>query len=171
PVNINTGSGDRPTKRSGEGWDDELPLGGPGFGPKVEFGMYDDKPPEQELQYIGDLLKQTDYIFIASNRLYGSLDNLPWRYPVQNKFYELLFGCKPGFGDVNACQGKLGFEHVYVGQVTPSLFGINFDDQTADESFTVYDHPRVDVFKKTNDLTDEQLQMLFSAALNRPGGA
>src|SRR5207249_11832108 len=99
-------------------------------------------------------LKQTDYYFVASNRIYGSIRHLPWRYAMQDKFYELLY------------QGKLGFEHVYGGgtvagdQVVPHLFGIKFNDQSADESFTVYDHPRVDVFKKTSDLSDDSLRML-----------
>ena len=47
-------------------------------------------------------------------------------------------------------------------------FKIN--DQLADESFTVYDHPRVDIFKKVSTLTDDQLHTLFATALDRPLG-
>jgi YYY domain-containing protein len=144
--------------RSSEGWDDALPLwGGERYG-HVAFNLYDDRPPEQEFEYIKDLLRQTDYIFLASNRLYGSIPKLPWRYPVQTKFYELLFA------------GKLGFEKAYTAHVTPELFGMRFDDQSADESFTVYDHPRVDIFRKVSNLSDDQLRTMFSTALNRPPG-
>ncbi len=143
---------------SSEGWDDALPLWqGERYG-HVTFNMYDDHPPEEEFQYLKGLLAQTDYIILASNRLYGSLPKLPWRYQVQVKFYELLFA------------GKLGYEKVYTAHVTPELLGMRFDDQSADESFTVYDHPRVDVFKKVSNLTDDQLRILFSDTLTRPPG-
>ncbi|MDQ3928310.1 MAG: DUF2298 domain-containing protein, partial [Chloroflexota bacterium] len=158
-------------KHSSEGWDDALPLSLPPkkkgepprdgsiYGELVQYNLYDDHPVEDELNYIKGLLRQTDYIFLASNRLYGSIPRLPWRYPVQIKFYELLF------------QEKLGFKSVHTTLVTPELMGIRFDDQSADESFTVYDHPRVDIFKKVADLTDDELRTLFSTALNRPPGS
>ncbi|MFL5734040.1 MAG: DUF2298 domain-containing protein [Chloroflexia bacterium] len=171
PTTIQAAGADRPAIGSKEGWDDELPLGVPpkegepprqvgALGPKTEFGLYDDRPGDAELQYIQEQLSKTDYIYIASNRIYGSIRHLPWRYPVQDKFYELLY------------EGKLGFELVHTQMVTPQLLGINFPDQTADESFTVYDHPRVDVFKKNTDVTADQLHILFQSALTavtRPG--
>jgi YYY domain-containing protein len=179
PPTITVGGVERQTKRSGESWDDELPLGiaaedgkplreGGMYGGSVSFGLYDDRPPDQELEYLKGLMAQTDYIFLASNRIYDSVDNLPWRYPVQIKFYELLFAEKLGFEHL-CDNGQAECKHTT--QVTPELLGIKFDDQGADESFTVYDHPAVDVFRKTSDLTDEQLRILFSTALNRPGGA
>lgn len=148
---------------SKEGWDDTLPLGVRGaparqYAGHVEFNLYDDKPPEQEFNYIKGLLAETDYIILASNRLYGSIPRLPWRYPVQTRFYELLF------------EGKLGFVKVHTQHETPELLGIRFDDQLADESFTVYDHPRVDIFRKVNVPTDDQLKSYFSPALDRPLG-
>jgi YYY domain-containing protein len=148
---------------SEEIWDDRLPLDVKGAPPRqykghVQFNLYDDQPPEQEFNYIKGLLGQADYIILASNRLYGSIPRLPWRYPVQTRFYELLF------------EGKLGFVKVHTQHEAPELLGIRFDDQLADESFTVYDHPRVDVFRKVNVPTDDQLKSYFSPALNRPLG-
>ncbi len=163
-------------KHSIEAWDDELPLGlpaekaTPGHPAKpprgngehypgpVQFDLYGDHPADEELNYIKGQMAQTDYIILASNRIYGSVSRLPWRYPVQTKFYELLFA------------GKLGFQPAHTEMVTPELLGIKFNDQSADESFTVYDHPRVDIFKKVSTLTDDQLHTLFSPALNRPAG-
>ena len=83
---------------SSEGWDDQLPLGlstTPGEKPRnfgdrgyrnVSFNLYDDRAPDEELAYLTDLFKQTDYIVLSSNRLYGSIPRLPWRYPVQIAF-------------------------------------------------------------------------------------
>jgi YYY domain-containing protein len=148
-------------KISSEVWDDRMPLGVPGAANRsygeVSMGLYDDRPPDAAFDYIKTQLAETDYIALASNRLYDSVDNLPWRYPVVMRYYDLLF------------DEKLGFEKVHTSQVTPELLGIKFDDQGADESFTVYDHPRVDVFKKVTQLTDEQLRNLFSPALVRGG--
>lgn len=158
------------TSHTHEGWDDTLPLALPAqngkparngsiYGQDIQFNLYDDRPAQEELNYIKGVLAQTDYIYIASNRLYGSIPRLPWRYPVQIQFYNLLYG------------GKLGYQLVHTSLVTPQIFGINIDDQSADESFTVYDHPRVDIFKKVSNLTDAQYSVLFSTALNRPAEA
>ena len=142
---------------SHEGWDDELP-GLQGFtgGEPHTFNLYDDRALEDEFTYLKELMGRTDIIAITSNRLYGSIPRMPWRYPVQTKFYQLLFA------------GKLGYEKVHTEQIMPEIFGIKFDDQKADESFTVYDHPRVDIFQKKTTLTDDQLRLLFSQALNFP---
>jgi YYY domain-containing protein len=179
PTTITDNGQERKVRLSGEVWDDSLPLSRPPdpntgkpfrdqglYGLAVSYGMYDDHPPaDQELEYIKNLVRDTDYFISASNRIYGSIDNEPWRYQVQILFYRLLF------------QNKLGFEHLcsdgtgncqHTVQISPALFGINFDDQSADESFTVYDHPAVDVFKKTSNLSDEQWRILFSSALNEP---
>ncbi len=153
--------------RSLEGWDDELPLSlpplsglprdiGSHYPGAVSFSLYDYRPPQEEFDLIKGYLGQVDYVIESSNRLYSSIPRLPWAYPVQSKYYELLYA------------EKLGFVKVHTTQVSPELFGIQFNDQPADESFTVYDHPRVDIFKKVSTLTDDQLRSLFSTALNRP---
>jgi YYY domain-containing protein len=144
--------------RTSEAWDRGLPNDGndcPGC-QNVELDIYGDQPPDVKFDYFKEQLAKVDYIFIASNRLYGSIARMPWRYPVHILFYDLLYA------------GKLGYQRVHTALVTPEIFGIRFDDQSADESFTVYDHPRVDIFQKTSNLTDDQLQTLFQPALNRP---
>jgi len=46
--------------------------------------------------------------------------------------------------------GKLGFKKVaeFTQYPTIPFLNIEIDDQKADESFTVYDHPKVMIFKK-----------------------
>lgn len=150
-----------------EVWDDALPLlvaGVPTYGcirlsptnPSQCTGLDfypDEGSGEARLQYIARALNQSDYIVESSNRLYGSIPKLPWRYPVTIRYYDLLFG------------GALGFAKVYDETVSPHLGPWQIRDQGADESFTVYDHPRVTIFQKTRALTVDDLRPLFADVL------
>ena len=60
------------------------------------------------------------------------------------RYYDLLF------------QGELGFELVQEFPSRPRLGPVEFNDDDADESFTVYDHPKPIVFKKVATLTDAE---------------
>ncbi len=149
-----------------EVWDDPLPLSVPGV-PGYEcvrlgadpnactgLDLYPDEGSgEARLQYIARALAQSDAIVESSNRLYGSIPKLPWRYPVTIRYYDLLFA------------GKLGFTKVYDETVSPHLGPWQIRDQRADESFTVYDHPRVTIFRKTETLSVAQLRPLFADVL------
>ncbi len=54
-------------------------------------------------------------------------------------------------GSADTYAGRLGYELEAVYQSNPNIFGIQFNSQFAEEAFTVYDHPKVMVFKKTAD--------------------
>jgi 4-amino-4-deoxy-L-arabinose transferase-like glycosyltransferase len=148
---------------SAEGWDDRLPLPLPGQPipayRAVTYNLYDDRSSPAEFAYLQDLLAQTDVLVLSSNRLYKSIPRLPWRYPVQIRFYELLFA------------GQLGFTLAHTEVVYPMLGPWTINDDAADESFTVYDHPKVLIFRKTRDLAPAELQALFADAVARPSVA
>jgi YYY domain-containing protein len=135
-----------------EHWDDELPkpLKGepyPGYRHLV-LPLYEEDTAEK-FAIVKETLRQADYIVIASNRLYRSIPRLPYRYPMTIRYYELLFA------------GKLGFEKVAEFSSYPRLGPWVIPDDEADESFTVYDHPKPMVFKKVRDLTDEEWEKLL----------
>ena len=98
-------------------------------------------------------------LVLSSNRLYASIPRLPWRYPVQIRYYQLLFA------------GQLGFTPVYTATSYPTLGPWTIVDDSADESFTVYDHPKVLIFRKTRVLSDAELRALFADALGQPAVA
>lgn len=125
-----------------EHWDDALPLRIDGKDPfggmytGVEMQWYAEDRPEK-LQQALNWLDEADYIILSSNRLYDSIPRLPTRYPMTVNYYQALF------------DGRLGFERVAEFTSYPQLFGIEIPDQGAEEAFSVYDHPRVQIFKKT----------------------
>lgn len=123
------------------------------YGEPVFLDLYAYGEPDEMFDYLKERIARTDYIIVASTRVWRALPHKPERYAVYLRYYELLFG------------GKLGFEKVHTTHVTPSLFGVSIDDQPADETFTVFDHPKVEIYKRVQTLTDEQLQELFAPAL------
>ena len=132
-----------------EAWDDALPLRIDGKNPfggiykGLDLNWYDEDTHQKLTQAI-EKLNETDYIIITSNRAYDSIPRLPMRYPMTIKYYNELF------------RGNLGFEKVAEFTSYPSIFGIEIPDQSAEEVFTVYDHPRVQIFKKTEDYSGKK---------------
>jgi hypothetical protein len=102
----------------------------------VEMGNYEDDNPDK-LNRMVENLTQANYVILSSNRLYDSIPRLPVRYPMTSRYYQLLFS------------GQLGFERVQDFTSYPTFLGIQIPDQGAEESFSVYDHPRVQIFQKT----------------------
>lgn len=128
-----------------EHWDDPVPLSGANKYKILTLPMYDSESVDK-WKNINNVLAQTDYIVIASNRLYTPLikltdcKSLPVGkcYRETAEYYGKLF------------DGSLGFEKIAQFTVLPTvpLLDIHIDDQSADESFTVYDHPKVMIFQK-----------------------
>lgn len=138
-----------------EHWDDSLPLridGKDGFRDwytGVSMNNYDHYSPEK-VDMIVNNLSQTDYVILSSNRLYDSVTRMPLRYPVVTRYYDLLF------------EGKLGFRKIAEFTSYPQLFGFELPDQSADESFSVYDHPKVTIFAKTAEFDAEEVRRLLT---------
>lgn len=148
-------------------WDDALPLFMYGYNPfdlyeglypsELNFQIYWDDNTEKFSRFI-EALDQADYFFITSNRQWGSTTQIPERYPLTSHFYRELIGCPSD--DIQKCYreavpGKfsenLGFTLVQTFQSNPKIIGLEFNSQYAEEAFTVYDHPKVMIFKKDAD--------------------
>ncbi len=145
-----------------EVWDDSLPLAIDGQAGCYVYNcvglpLYDDDTP-QKAQFLAQTLAKADAVVISSPRLYpDSIPRLPDRYPLSNRYYQLLFG------------GKLGFHLAAVFQNSPNLFGVSFDDSGADESFYVFDHPTVHIFVPDATRPSEaQLEQLLTEGLTLP---
>ena len=156
-------------------WDDGLPLridGYDGYGGIYQgglvFEMYWDDNTEKFLRF-SNTMEQADYIFISSNRQWGTTTRVPERYPLTIAFYRHLLGCPPekeviwcyNTAEVGDSQGDLGFKLVQVFESYPNLSSYTFNDQFAEEAFTVYDHPKVLIFQKTSDYDPQKVSKIL----------
>jgi YYY domain-containing protein len=141
-------------------WDDPVPLslapynvwGAMYQGYELNMAWEDGEDKLARLQYI---LDHADYLTISSNRFYASLPRNPQRYPLSIAYYRALFS------------GELGFELVGDFTSRPNLGPLEFYDDDAEEAWTVYDHPRVFIFRKTEAYSSERTaEILRSVDLN-----
>ncbi|MBF8257483.1 MAG: conserved membrane protein of unknown function [Anaerolineales bacterium] len=165
-------------------WDDGLPLridnrdgyGGLYFGLNQELYWPDDEDADADgrsdkLERIVDTLAEGDYLVITSNRQYGSIARVPARYPLTTAYYRLLFDC-PAPTPVHVCASRaepseranaLGYRLIETFQSNPTLGPLEVNDQTAEEAFTVYDHPKVLVFARAPEFSRAKVEGLLGA--------
>jgi len=160
-------------------WDDAIPLLMYGnnvydyetgiYQSDLNFEMYWDDN-SQKLTRMQDILNQADYLYITSNRQWGSTTQIPERYPLTTEYYRSLLGC-PDDTDIQWCyrvaepgmfKGKLGFDLIQVFQSNPNIGTITINSQFAEEAFTVYDHPKVFIFKKNENFSTEVVSSILS---------
>lgn len=145
-----------------EHWDDPLPMRVEGLDPfggmfrglsSSSDGMIQNymEDGEEKRAALQAWLDEADYIVLSSNRLYGSIPRLPRRFPLTTKYYDWLFS------------GQLGFEKVQEFTSYPQLFGIVINDDSSDEAFTVYDHPKVLIYKKSASYSSENVAKLLNS--------
>jgi YYY domain-containing protein len=159
-------------------WDDGLPLRVDGYDAfsgiyqaGLNFNMYTDDGSDK-LEHFIDIYDQTEYILISSNRQWGSLPRLPERFPMTTLHYRYLLGC-PEDRTIQWCysvaqpgmfHGDLGFELVATFQSDPLIGSLRINDQFAEEAFTVYDHPKVLIFRKTDTYSSAQARQILNQA-------
>ncbi len=143
----------------------------------VQLPIYD-PDAQEKWKKIDETLSAVDYIILSSNRLWGSITKTEERYPIGHKYYTLLFDGSLGFekvAEINSLPSlplPLGKRCLYLlppQEQTLGLYSekkgfIRFDscdiyqqvrysgivirDENAEETFTVYDHPKILIFKK-----------------------
>lgn len=100
----------------------------------ISFNFYDLDENLQLQEELKEHLRLADYIFVPSRRIFFNLNN---RYPLLDKYYSDLFS------------GKLGFKKVAEFESHPKIFQWKFPDEQAEETWTVFDHPVIRIYKKT----------------------
>lgn len=137
-------------------WDDVVPLGSTGDLQMLDLRLYDADDAAKR-QHLLQTLTRAQYIIVSSNRVWGSVPRLPQRWPLTTAYYYALF------------EGRLGFQPIREWTSYPRLnFAgrtIEFPDDNIEESLSVYDHPRVVLFKKTDAFSLREVEGILDPTL------
>jgi YYY domain-containing protein len=133
------------TQEWDEGFPLSLPVGTPDRYTLVPFPYYQPDSPEKTLR-LAEELARADVIVCQTKRIYGAITSAHERFPVTDRYFHQLFA------------GQLGFRIAAIFASRPSLLGLELPSELADESFSVYDHPKVVVFEKTERLSALDLE-------------
>jgi len=145
-----------PASIGNESWDDGQPLplpdhdAGPYAGPVLHLF---DPDSAKKVEDIVRALKEADWVAVTSNRVYGNVTRVPEVFPMSRAYYRALF------------EGRLGFDLAADFSSYPSLGPLKFPDDRAEEQFTVYDHPRVLLFRKNKSFSPERAAQILLAAI------
>jgi hypothetical protein len=119
----------------------------------ISFDFYHlDEEPRLFLQLLNHLEK-ADYILIPSRRIFANHPRQANKYPLVTKYYQLLFSGRLGFEKVTEISSFPGF--------TLYPLRLTLPDEEAEETFTVFDHPVVRIYRKTKSLNIEEYKKLF----------
>jgi len=163
------------SKISFEYWDDPLPINSDKCHSSNKYNLIQldissaDTSPKW--QAINNDLDRLDYIILSSNRFWASISKNSKNFPNTSKFYQDLFADKLNFKKVKTFYSYPGLSIPFLKKcflIGPSAYpannsffeidgscaypGIYIRDNWAEESFTVYDHPQVIIFKKDKKL-------------------
>lgn len=120
---------------------------------RVGFDFYNLENDIQTRSKIASGLEEADYFIIQSRRVFLNHQRLKNQFPRTARFYDMLFN------------GRLGFEKIKQFSSYPKLsfLGLNleFPDENAEETWSVFDHPVIRVFKKTKQLSKEEYAKFF----------
>ncbi|MFL2665505.1 MAG: DUF2298 domain-containing protein [Dehalococcoidia bacterium] len=152
-----------------EHWDEGIPHNSKViFAERLELYNYDNY---NKFETISSQLENADYFVIVSNRLYATIPRLSERYPISTLFYKKLFSGELGYEisyTNNRPIGGLGVEY------HEDLFArldFNYDNELlksnqdyvsinfgwSDESFSVYDHPRIFIFENKREFSSQEI--------------
>jgi hypothetical protein len=161
---------------SNESWDEGLPVRFRNWDPfsqlyignTMEVRWMDDANKKQMFL---DRLAASDYIIIPSQRAIWASSRLPLMYPMTMTYYRSLFAGDLGFEQVAEFQAPMRIGKLQISDVggswafdeTPVLPVFNYNGLAAEEAFSVYDHPPVWIFKKTEDFDLSKVKTILDA--------
>ena len=134
-----------------EHWNDGLPL-------DVQNGIlyhrelltvYDQDNAAKKIYY-ADKLAAGDFIILSTRRIWATMPELGEKYPLTKLFYRRLLN------------GTLGYTEAATFTSYPQRFGVTVNDDYAEESLQVFDHPTVRIFQNTEHFTRAQLLNLLT---------
>jgi YYY domain-containing protein len=143
-------------------WDETLPLDVDGHSGASEYHFTTLNPYAGEtaqgddqsvIANISDVLMHDQYIIMSSERMVASVPKVPYILPIADRYYQLLFS------------NRLNFRPAAIFQAHPQLGPLLVHDYPADESFHVYDHPIVRIYRRIGPISAATVHRLLTTGL------
>jgi len=109
------------------------------------FNFYQLDTSPNNLNKLIDSLTSSDYIFVPSRRVFKNQNNS--NYPLSQSYYQNLFS------------GGIGFTQIKKFDKKTDLF---LNSENAEETWSVFDHPTIRIYKKINNLAPDDYQEILS---------
>ncbi|MBW7860864.1 MAG: glycosyltransferase family 39 protein [Rhodocyclaceae bacterium] len=119
----------------------------------VNLGLEAPETPAKAAR-IAEALDRADLLVISSERLRRPMLALPGRFAMTGAYYALL------------ADGRLCFAPVYRSRSVYPLPGLPLADGWVQEPWSVYDHPAVEIYRKTGCFARAQVEARLLAALD-----
>ena len=136
-------------------WDESLPLGwgpaGTGDLRSQLLNSYDADTVEKRENMLR-VLDESEWLFLSSGRSWQNIPRWPAKWPMTSRFYYALWN------------GDLGFEIAREFRSYPQLGPLQFPDDNAEEALSVYDHPRVILWRKTPNYSATKARLILQEA-------
>ena len=111
---------------------------------KVGFDFYHLDEQASLRQELPGLLAEADYFIVQSRRMFSNHQRLPNQFPLTSRFYDLLFA------------NQLGFLKIKELSSYPLI-----PDEMAEETWSVFDHPVIRIYQKTQFFTENDYESLL----------
>ncbi len=159
-----------------EEWDDSLPVN---TGGRSAFSSYYDGATHpvthpdspEKLENLTAWLEEADYVVLSSQRALWSLPRLALSFPLMIRYYRGLFSGELGFELVHQEHADLRIGPLFLSDTTgqiglgglPNIGWPPPGAMAAEEAFSVYDHPPVWIFQKTDDYDPARAREILSS--------
>ncbi len=108
-------------------------------------------PDKNKIDTVIEKILANDYIVLDSPKVRNTMRRLSDRYPYSAAFYTLLEN------------GALEFIKVAEFTNYPRIGSIEINDEEAEETFTIFDHPTIRIYKKQRQLTKKEISLMLSS--------
>ena len=113
----------------------------------VDFDFYA-TDTEEKMTELSGILAGADYMTVSSRRVYQTVMRLS-EYPLTSRYYRKLF------------DGQLGYELAGDYSSYPTIDPFVVNDDMTEETFAVFDHPHVRIYRNTGKFTQKRLEELL----------
>lgn len=117
------------------------------FMDKIDLFNFYDLNNDQRIYELANYLSKSQYIISPSQRLWANIE-LSKDVFLRNYYLSLQ-------------NGSLGFELIYTSRVKTSSGWIGYDPMKLEETYSVFDHPIVNIYKKTKNIdVDKYIELI-----------